>query len=126
MTALLAGAIIASLGIIGAQLALLFWQMKRATKAQDGHLDSSRKRGQLQRHADKQTRAIEDLDKAIDTLTAERIRLEKSIEVIQKQRDALLEEAFKQGSPTATATAIRNALNQLSKNMPEMPPDSSS
>jgi len=113
MTAVLVGGIIACLGIIGAQLAILFWQMKRASKAQDGHLQSSRERGKLKRHADEQARGIEDRDKIIDSLKATEEKLEKALKVVKRQRDDLLKEAFDKGDPTATASAIRRALEQL-------------
>lgn len=113
MTALLAGGVIAGLGVIAAQLAILFWQMKRSAKASDGHLQSSRKRGELQTQVNEQSRAIEDRDKAIQSLQREVDGLKKSLDAVKHQRDELLKDAFKDGKPSTIASAVRGALEQL-------------
>lgn len=102
---------LSSLGTIAGMVAFLFWQARRAASAADNELSSTRTAGDLKLRIEAQGRAIEDRDKAIETLTAERTRLEKTLTEVTKQRDELV---AKIGTPNAAIDAIHSSLDGMS------------
>lgn len=113
-TALVAG-IIAALGIVGAQVALLFWQLRRNSDATDQALSTTKENGELNRRIDAQTRAIADRDGIIKELESNVERLNNALETVKEQRDKLLEEALANGEPSTVAAAVRNAAERLKR-----------
>jgi hypothetical protein len=78
------------LGALGSTIALIafaFWQARRAASASDGQLDAVRKSGQLELQLAAKGKAIEERDKTIETLKAERDRLDDALRVAIEQRD---------------------------------------
>lgn len=126
-TALVAG-IIAALGIVGAQVALLFWQLRRNSDSTDTTLSTTKENGELNRRIDAQTRAIADRDKIITELESNVERLNNALETVKDQRDKLVEKALAHGDPSAVAAAVRDAaerLKRLRAEVPKVPADTS-
>lgn len=78
------------------------------------------------------TTLLEDKSLALDKVISERDRLEFAVDTVEKQRDALLKESFKQASPGTAAIAVRNALERLrdfparlpeEEALPDLPPE---
>jgi septal ring factor EnvC (AmiA/AmiB activator) len=109
---------LASLGTIAGMLVLLLWQMKRAASASDECLSTTKRAGDLDLQLAARGRAVEDRDKTITTLEAERARLEAALAVVTKQRDELVSSLK---DPHAAMSAARDALAGAAGVLPHLP-----
>jgi hypothetical protein len=110
---MITAALIAALALSGGLSAMLFWQLKRSAKAVDGHIAGVQASAELQILLAASGVALADKERALNLVTAERDRLEFTIDVVEEQRDALLKESLDQETPGSTAIAVRNALTRL-------------
>lgn len=121
MLAAAVGGLIASLGVIGGLVAFLFWQSKRAASASDARLKGEKQLSELKLDLAARKVEIADLTKALNEMTANRDRLEFTLDTVEDQRDALIKEALDDGDPRAVAHSIRDALKRLRPVSPEVP-----
>jgi len=110
---MLIGALIATLGIVAAQTAMLFWAFKRMNSATDDHAKALKNMTVISRQLDSEKVASSDLHKALTLLQAEKERLLFTIDTLEDQRNALLEDALKAENPASVAIAVRDALERL-------------
>jgi len=114
-------ALIAALALIGGLSGVLFWQLKRAASAMDKAMKLT------EDNADKRILiaaaevAVADKERAMNLLIVERDNLQSAIEVVQKQRDDLLEDALDHATPSTIATSVRDALERLRSFPPKVP-----
>lgn len=99
------------LGSLGCTLTLIvfaFWQARRAASASDGELAAVRKSGELELQLAARGKAVEDRDRTIETLTAERKRLEAALATVIEQRDQAVAASIT--DPKGATDAIRDVL----------------
>lgn len=120
MITIVTGALVAALALAGALSAMLFWQAKRASRAMDKHVASIKETAKLQILLAAAQVGLADKDRALNIVTAERDRLEFTIDTVEEQRDTLLKEALKNATPGSTAIAVRNALDRLRSFPPKL------
>lgn len=113
MIAAVAGALIAALALAGALVAMLFWQLKRSSKAVDGHIAGIQASAEQQILLAASGVAVADKERALNLVTAERDRLQFALDTVEDQRDALLKEALEHATPGTVAISMRDALERL-------------
>lgn len=113
MTAIIAGALVAALALSAALLAMLFWQSKRAAKATDHVIVLVHENAEMTILDAASGVALADKDRALNIVTAERDRLEFTVQTVEEQRDALLQEALEHATPGTIAVSVRDALKRL-------------
>lgn len=106
---------LAALGVIGGQLALVFYLVKKYASGTDGY------KGALEKSA-LQTVRIHELESALqqhaaalDQKAAEVAREVAARKKTEEQRDKLLDKLSKTGDPGGVAAAIRDELRALSE-----------
>lgn len=107
------GALIAALGIVAAQTAMLFWAFKRMNSATDAYTKALKNLAIVQQQLDLEKVASGDLHRALTALEMEKERLLFTVDTLEDQRDALLEDALKAEKPAAVALSVRDALERL-------------
>jgi hypothetical protein len=118
---MIGGALIAALALAAALVALLFWQSKRASRAMDEWVSEVKQKSELTILLAASKVALADKDKALNMVTAERDRLEFTVDTVEDQRDALLQESLKHATPGSAAIAVRDALSRLRAFPPNLP-----
>lgn len=115
--------------LLAGALAMLFWQMKRASSTADILLTAAKESAVRQIESAALKVSAADMERAMNIVIAERDRLEFAVDTAEEQRDELLKEAFEHATPGMVATTLRDALERvrdfptivLSDDMPDLP-----
>lgn len=117
--ALVLGAVVAGLGVIGAQVALLWWTVRWARSESKGVASAiaaqNRIRETLQKQIDGLAEAVKDRDHALDELRDHAARAGRRLDEVRAQRDQALELARQTAGdhPELVADSIRADLERL-------------
>lgn len=120
---MLIGALIAALAFAGALLALLAWQMKRASNATDKLLVLTKAAATSEILQAASKVALVDKERALNIVISERDRLEFTVDTVTEQRDALLQESLEHATPGTIAISVRDALKRLRMGNTEEAPE---
>lgn len=113
MTALALGALIATLGIVGGLVALVWWLVRWARTASAKESDALR----VLRKADARIaglqRSVQDRDVALDRSQNDVRRATQALKVAERQRDEVVEDLVALGDGNGIAAGIRRELQRL-------------
>jgi hypothetical protein len=109
--------LLASIGVIAGALGFLFWQARRAASSADECLAAVKRSGELELALAARGNAVEDRDRTIEHLEAERKRGDAALAEALAQRDQLVANLK---DPHAAVSAIRDAL-ALHGVLPDVP-----
>lgn len=113
------GLAIGSLGLVSLVFVALFWQMKQNANVVKQVLSLQEQNNDLKTRLIHAEIEAGDAQMASKKLKSERDRLTFTVDILEDQRDALLEESLGSDDPGHVAISVRNALERLRKYPPK-------
>lgn len=110
---LLAIVALAGLGVAGLEASVLFYLTRKLVAAEARTRERLEEALRLKLRVDELSRAVDDRDRALADLEADRKGEEAARRVTEKQRDDLIQKLASIGDPGGVAAAVRNELRLL-------------